>query len=296
MVYHLPYKQLVTVPSKETIEEVLDNDINELVTGMHQEGLITGAMGFGSVPRHEHSEASDIDLLIRYSDIRAIITIKNARQDIWRNKHVMTDIVLYNDHLANSPFHRDNGSFVEHLTANPHEKRIWGKNPITDTYDHFSSGFMYLMKYAMSCGYIFDGLCKSFIESGDNTNTYGKFVKSCIDKPVHFVRAMVQLYNHGLPDIRGEKMDKNQDLISAFKNIFSEHPNITGALEICLKRGGFYKNLFTRAGNGDVPGREEYEYTLSIIEDNFQDAYSFMYDSAKIANKTIFKLNQSSNT
>ena len=79
MVHVDTFERLNNIPSKDDIKDVLNNYVSGLMTELIVHNKIRGAIVYGSVPRDEHSETSDLDVLVRYISTDVLPRLRDTK-------------------------------------------------------------------------------------------------------------------------------------------------------------------------------------------------------------------------
>ncbi len=293
MVQAIPYENLGHIPDRDDIRAVLDNEVSLLIERLLWEGNITGAIAYGSVPRDEHSETSDLDILVRYVKIDALAKLRKTRKNVFDNKHIIIEFSTFHDRMAMSPFHRDSFSYLDHIRANLDEKIIFGENPMARFVEPF--GFMRSDNravYAMDMGTLFDMMVRRYIKAYDSPSWYDYFLTGCLEKPLHFVREAVQLIYNSLPDVpedSNRKYDKNSELLDIFFREIGDDSGIVDKLIHLEQATSDYKDYIRMLREEDIiPSDENYGKQLREIEETFPLLHDFMIETSMKLSERYF--------
>jgi predicted nucleotidyltransferase len=290
MVRVLSYDELARIPSPESLEKVLSSDVTHLINSLEFRDLISGAVAYGSVTRGEHSETSDIDVLVRYRTPDVLDELRATRCLIREEEGIVVEFSVFSDRLASTPFHRAAFSYINHVRANPAEKLVFGKDPLENFYSDDAQSSDDRIVYANGMGSHIDTLAKRYLEAHDNDVRYKHFLKGLIEKPTHFVREAVQLIHDGLPEESGRTIDSNRELSLLFAQHFGEESDISRGFSTINRTIAHYKDYIRNIRIGAVqPNAKSHKECLARIENLFSLEFQVMEQTCLVLNTQYLK-------
>lgn len=281
----VPFKEIKNLPTKETFPNAIA-ELRKDLGKLKEEGLIRGAMLYGSSVLNTYTLRSDIDCIViskSGQEERIDSSLAQIYSHFRTSYGIPVQFVHYSDEDVKEGVHSITPHLYTHLKMVEEEAKPIGESPVSLIHEKQD-----IIHDAREClVYMFNtlkrkGMVELKYHREEQDGEYFKILQKAVEMPANAIRTLFAASN-GWPVLCGKPTDRTPHIYLEYGKCLNERRDLNAMLDSIVKLDKQYTALLEclRAKPSE-PRKDEYHGMLLMLENAVPMATSFIKENLRL--------------